>query len=319
VIASGPAKMLEFGVADETAWRVGLSCGGKIRVYRRAGRLMDPHLLRKLNAARRDRKAAIMLTDLADGRNRLIMKDDPVTGDWAAVERHSGPASPARWKSDGQRFFLNVHVPSPRMVIIGAVHISQVLAPMATMAGFDVRVIDPRTAFATPERFENVDLVADWPEDALKDRPIDPFTALVAVTHDPKIDDWPLIAALKTERVLCWCARLAQDPCTAGGAVERGGSCESEIGRIDAPIGLDIGAQSPEEIAVAILGQVIAGRKPAPHTPGKRESLSHEVRPGRAVGSRGSRAGAFAPARSGAVEEGPCADRRIWNRSGRRQ
>jgi xanthine dehydrogenase accessory factor len=236
---------------------------------------MDPHLLRKLNAARRDRKAAIMLTDLADGRNRLIMKDDPVTGDLgAAVEKAFRTGKSGTVETDGQRFFLNVHVPSPRMVIIGAVHISQALAPMATMAGFDVRVIDPRTAFATPERFENVDLVADWPEDALKDRPIDPFTALVAVTHDPKIDDWPLIAALKTGAFYVGALGSRKTHARRVERLSEAGLGESEIGRIDAPIGLDIGAQSPEEIAVAILGQVIAGlRKPVPHTPAQAEKV----------------------------------------------
>jgi xanthine dehydrogenase accessory factor len=160
------------------------------------------------------------------------------------------------------------------MVIIGAVHISQALAPMATMAGFDVRVIDPRTAFATPERFENVDLVADWPEDALKDRPIDPFTALVAVTHDPKIDDWPLIAALKTGAFYVGALGSRKTHARRVERLSEAGLGESEIGRIDAPIGLDIGAQSPEEIAVAILGQVIAAlRKPVPHTPAQAEKV----------------------------------------------
>jgi xanthine dehydrogenase accessory factor len=226
---------------------------------------MDPHLLRKLNAARRDRQAAIMLTDLADGRNRLVMKGDPIAGELGeAVEKAFRTGKSGAVEAEGQRFFLNVHVPSPRMVIIGAVHISQALAPMATMAGFDVKVIDPRTAFATPERFENVDLVADWPEDALKDRPIDAFTALVAVTHDPKIDDWPLTAALKTGAFYVGALGSRK---THGRRMERlteAGLGEAEIGRIAAPIGLDIGAQSPEEIAVAILAQVISAlRKPS--------------------------------------------------------
>jgi xanthine dehydrogenase accessory factor len=225
---------------------------------------MDPHLLRKLNAARRDRQAVIMLTDLADGRNRLVMQGDPVSGDLGdAVEKAFRTGKSTAVEAEGQRFFLNVHVPSPRMVIIGAVHISQALAPMAEMAGFDVRVIDPRTAFATPDRFENVDLIADWPEDALKDQPIDAFTALVAVTHDPKIDDWPLISALQAGAFYVGALGSRK---THARRVERltdAGLSDAEIARIAAPIGLDIGAQSPEEIAVAILAQVIAAlRKP---------------------------------------------------------
>ena len=230
---------------------------------------MDPHLLRQLNAARRDRQAAVMLTDLGDGRNRLVMKGDPVAGDLgAAIEKAFRSAKSGVVEADGQRFFLNVHVPSPRMVIIGAVHISQALAPMAQMAGFDVRVIDPRTAFATAERFSDVDLVADWPEDALKDRPIDAFTALVAVTHDPKIDDWPLISALNAEAFYVGALGSRK---THGRRVERltqAGLTEQQIARIAAPIGLDIGAQSPAEIAVAILAQVIAAlRRPSDTAP----------------------------------------------------
>ncbi|MCC0036028.1 MAG: XdhC family protein [Hoeflea sp.] len=226
---------------------------------------MDPHLLRKLNEARRERKAAIMLTDLADGRNRLVMKGDPVAGELGeAIEKAFRTGKSGTVEAEGQRFFLKVHVPSPRMVIIGAVHISQALAPMAAMAGFDVRVIDPRTAFATPERFENVDLVADWPEDALKDRPIDAFTALVAVTHDPKIDDWPLISALKTGAFYVGALGSRKTHARRVERLTEAGLGEAAIDRIAAPIGLDIGAQSPEEIAVAILAQVIAAlRKPA--------------------------------------------------------
>lgn len=220
---------------------------------------MDPHLLKKLNAARRDRQAVIMLTDLADGRNRLVMKGDPATGDLgSAIAKAFLTARSGVVEADGQRFFLNVHVPSPRMVIIGAVHISQALAPMARMAGFEVKVVDPRTAFATPERFENVDLVADWPEDALKDRPLDAFTALVAVTHDPKIDDWPLISALKAEAFYVGALGSRKTHARRVERLTEAGLSDGDIGRIAAPIGLGIGAQSPEEIAVAILAQIIA-------------------------------------------------------------
>ena len=226
---------------------------------------MDPHLLKKLNEARRARQAVIMLTDLADGRNRLVKKGDPVSGELGeAVEKAFRTGKSGAVEAEGQRFFLNVHVPAPRMVIIGAVHISQALAPMATMAGFDVRVVDPRTAFATPERFEHVELTADWPEDALKERPVDAFTALVAVTHDPKIDDWPLISALKAEAFYVGALGSRKTHARRVERLTEAGLSEAEIGRIDAPIGADIGAQSPEEIAVAILAQVIAAlRKPS--------------------------------------------------------
>lgn len=226
---------------------------------------MDPHLLRKLNAARRDRQAAIMLTDLDDGRNRLVMKGDPATGDLGtAIAKAFLAGKSGMVEAEGQRFFLNVHVPSPRMVIIGAVHISQALAPMAKMAGFDVKVIDPRTAFATPDRFENVDLAADWPEDVLKEQPLDAFTALVAVTHDPKIDDWPLISALKAEAFYVGALGSRKTHARRVERLTEAGLSDADIGRIAAPIGLSIGAQSPEEIAVAILAQTIGAlRQPS--------------------------------------------------------
>jgi xanthine dehydrogenase accessory factor len=226
---------------------------------------MDPNLLKKLNAARRARQAAVMITDLADGRDRLVMKDDPVAGALGeAVVKRFASAKSGVEEVDGRRFFLNVHVPAPRMTIIGAVHISQVLAPMAQMTGFDVRVVDPRTAFATPERFENVDLVADWPEDALKDRPIDAYTALVAVTHDPKIDDWPLIEALRNGSFYVGALGSRKTHARRVERLSAEGLSEAEIDRIAAPIGLDIGSQSPAEIAVAILAQVVGAlRRPS--------------------------------------------------------
>lgn len=226
---------------------------------------MDPHLLKKLNAARRARQAAVMITDLEDGRNRVVMKGDPLAGALGeAVAGVFASGKSGAVEIEGSRFFLNVHVPSPRMTIIGAVHISQVLAPMAQMAGFDVRVVDPRTAFATPERFDGVDLVADWPEDALKDQPIDAFTAMVAVTHDPKIDDWPLISAFKSNAFYVGALGSRKTHARRVERLTSQGVSESEIGRIAAPIGLDIGAQSPAEIAVAILAQVIGAlRRPA--------------------------------------------------------
>ena len=219
---------------------------------------MDPHVLKSLNAAKRARDAAVIVTDLEDGRDRLVRAGDHVAGGLGeAIGKAFKSGKSGVAQADGREFFLNVHIPPARMVIIGAVHISQALAPMARMAGFDVTIIDPRTAFATPERFEGSDLVADWPEGVLKDRPLDYFTALVAVTHDPKIDDYPLISALKTG---CFYVGALGSRKTHGGRVERltdAGLSEETIGRIAAPIGLPIGAASPAEIAVAVLAQVI--------------------------------------------------------------
>ncbi|MBY8915089.1 XdhC family protein [Nitratireductor sp. L1-7-SE] len=219
---------------------------------------MDPHSLKKLNALRRERQAAILLTDLGDGRDRVIGEGDTVAGalgDAVARAFRSGKSGVA--EIDGRDFFLNVHLPAPRLVVIGAVHISQALAPMAKIAGFDLTIIDPRTAFASPERFPEVALHAEWPDEALARQPLDAYTALAALTHDPKIDDPALRAAFEAE---CFYIGALGSRKTHARRVERlidAGVSGEALERIDAPIGLDIGAATPAEIAVAVLGAVI--------------------------------------------------------------
>lgn len=221
---------------------------------------MDPYLLKHLNAERAARRAALVLIDLDNGRDRLVGPKEPVDGALGdAISAAFRCGKSASIEADGRRYFLNVHVPAARLVIIGAVHISQALAPMAAMAGFDVRVIDPRSAFATAERFAGVDLVADWPAEALVEQPLDAYTALAAVTHDPKIDDDALAAALEAG---CFYVGALGSRKTHAKRVERlraAGLEDHDLERISAPIGLDIGAANPAEIAVAILAEAIAG------------------------------------------------------------
>lgn len=220
---------------------------------------MDPFTLKKLNLARRARKAAVLLTDLSDGRDRVIEEGDPVAGELGEVISKAFRSGKAEQLSiGGSNFFINPHLPEPRMVIIGAVHISQMLAPMARLAGFEIIIIDPRTAFATDARFGGFTLHAEWPEVILSAEPLDRYTALVAVTHDPKIDDGAILAALKAK---CIYVGALGSRKTQGARVERllaAGAKANEIARIKAPIGLNIGATSPAEIAVAILAEVIA-------------------------------------------------------------
>lgn len=219
---------------------------------------MRIEILKQLNEATRARRAAILVTDLASGEDRLALEGEALEGVSAeALNKAFLSGKSGLVEEEGRSFFLNVHVPPPRIVVIGAVHISQALAAMAPAAGFDLEIIDPRTAFATPERFAGVKLTADWPEDVLKDAPLDAFTALVAVTHDPKIDDYPLVSALKTG---CFYIGALGSRKTHAKRVERlkeAGCTDAQIARISAPIGLDIGASTPGEIAVAILGDII--------------------------------------------------------------
>jgi len=216
--------------------------------------------LRRLNAARAAREAAVLITDTTTGAERLIVEKDGYDGDplrdEIAARLRSGASGPVT-TAEGHSVFMTVSMPPPRIVLIGAVHISQALAPMARLAGFDMTIIDPRTAFATPERFPDVPLIAEWPEGAIPKVGLDRFTALAALTHDPKIDDGALVAALAAG---CFYVGALGSRKTHGRRLERlreAGVGEAALATIRAPIGLPIGAQSPAEIAIAILAEII--------------------------------------------------------------
>jgi xanthine dehydrogenase accessory factor len=213
--------------------------------------------LKQLNDARRGRRAVVVVTDTVTGAERIVRGED-AESDPLAVELAKRLRSGRSGMLEDGRTFLTVHMPPPRLVIVGAVHISQALAPMAKLAGFEVTIIDPRTAFATAERFSEVELLAEWPEEALKARPLDAYTALTALTHDPKIDDFPIAAALAARSFYVGALGSRK---THGKRIERliaRGASASDLERIHAPIGVDIGAQSPAEIAVAILAEVVS-------------------------------------------------------------
>lgn len=228
---------------------------------------MEIALLKALNAARRDRRAAVVATDLETGRSILIVEGDALEGrvsDEIAARLRSGKSGLVT--VDGRSWFFNAHLPPPRIVVIGAVHISQVLAPMAALAGYSVKIIDPRTAFATSERFADIELIAEWPQDELERQPLDRFTALVAVTHDPKIDDPGIMAALKAD---CFYIGALGSRKTHAKRLERllaAGFSAKDTDRISAPIGLDIGAATPAEIAVAVLADIIQALRRRPLT-----------------------------------------------------
>ena len=216
-------------------------------------------ILEALNAERLARRAAALVTPLKGGEVRLVKASDVASdplGEEIAARFRSGQSGIV--ETPQGEVFLTISVPPPRLVVIGAVHITQALAPMAAIAGFDVTIIDPRTAFATPERFPDATLVADWPEDVLKKRPFDAYTALAAVTHDPKIDDIPIIAALKAGSFYVGALGSRKTHAKRVDRLTAAGVSAEDIARIKAPIGLDIGGRSPAEIAVSVLAQVIA-------------------------------------------------------------
>ena len=218
---------------------------------------MKLDVLVRLNKARAERRAAIIVTDIASGDDRLVVEDDGYAGDPLAADLAARFRSGASGLVAEGSAFLTVHVPPPRLIVIGAVHISQALAPMARLAGFDMTIVDPRTAFATPERFPDVPLIAEWPDAALPRIGLDAFTGLAALTHDPKIDDGALTAALDAK---CFYVGALGSRKTHGRRLERlaaAGVSQEALARIHAPIGVAIGAQSPAEIAVSILAEVI--------------------------------------------------------------
>lgn len=221
---------------------------------------MDPHSLKTVNAERRARRAVILMTDMRAGVDRIVRENeaDTIGGELGEAVRNAFHTGVSQTVNVGEKScFLNVYMPQPRLVVIGAVHISQALAPMAKIAGYPVEIIDPRTAFASAERFPDTEFSAEWPEDALKMRPLDPYCALAAVTHDPKIDDFALKAALDAG---CFYVGALGSRKTHAKRVERllaTGVPADQIERIHAPIGVNIGALTPAEIAVSILAQVV--------------------------------------------------------------
>ena len=222
-------------------------------------------LLKTLNEERKARRAAILVTDMASGEQRLVKGADIAADPLADLLDQALRAGKSRSaEHDGKQLFLTVQAPPVRIFCIGAVHISQALAPMAKLTGFDLTVIDPRTAFATPERFPDAPVLADWPQNVLPGLGLDQYTGVCLLTHDPKIDDPALIAALKAE---CFYIGALGSRKTHAKRVERmmaEGFGEDALKRIHAPIGLDIGSVSPAEIAVSVLGEIIAALRKKP-------------------------------------------------------
>jgi xanthine dehydrogenase accessory factor len=246
-LEDGRHRLLEFGVSDDDAFAVGLACGGTIRVLvDPVGATMPEDVLAELVAARAAREPVACEIDLAAGTRRLVRGAHP---DRMRMDR-SG--------FEGEDLFVAVHNPPLRLIIVGAVHIAQALVPMARIAGYDPVLIDPRDGFADEGRFPGERILSDWPDEAVAALGLDARTALVLLTHDPKLDDPALVAALRAD--VFYIGALGSTR-THAKRVERltaAGFSEAEIGRIHAPIGLDIGAADPAEIAVSVLAEMTA-------------------------------------------------------------
>jgi xanthine dehydrogenase accessory factor len=215
--------------------------------------------LAELNAERAARRPAIVVLDTANGDQRLVKaKDIPADPLRNELSKQLRMGTSGMIEVDGKKLFINVYAPTARLVIIGAVHISQALAPLARSLGYDVTVVDPRTAFASPERFPDVPLIAEWPDVALPPLNVDHYTAFVAVTHDPKIDDPALLHAFERDCFYIGALGSRKTHAKRGDRLRAQGAADADIARIHAPIGLNIGAVSPSEIAVAIMAEITA-------------------------------------------------------------
>lgn len=247
-LKAGTHQVLEYGVSDGDAFSVGLACGGTIRILvEPVGGSLPVALLEQLVAAQDARRAVAYEIDLETGQGQLVEQGyaERMRMDRSGME-------------EGSSRFVAVHNPPLRLVVVGAVHIAQALVPMAQIAGYDPVVIDPRAAFASPERFPNVTLLEDWPDEAVEGLGLDARCAVVLLTHDPKLDDPALQAALRED---CFYIGALGSKRTHASRVERmqaAGFETAAIDRIHGPVGLDIGAAGPAEIAVAILAEMTA-------------------------------------------------------------
>ncbi|MCB1333153.1 MAG: XdhC family protein, partial [Roseivivax sp.] len=242
----GQPRELEFGVSDQDAFAVGLACGGTIRVLvEPVGTVLPEDMLADLVAARAARKPVAYVADLEAKTRRL----DTTGHETRFRMDRSG-------FEEDSRTFVTIHNPPLRLIVVGAVHIAQALVPMARIAGYDPVIVDPREAFASEARFPGETLLHDWPDDAVASLGLDGRTALCLLTHDPKLDDPALEKALGAGVFYIGALGSTRTHAKRVARLVEKGFTEAQIARIHGPIGLDIGAASPAEIAVSILAEM---------------------------------------------------------------
>ncbi len=235
IMKENKTELMEFGVADEDAWSVGLSCGGKISVFVCPRNRIERGLFQKVCNVKNSRESITLECDIRKGSISIINN-----------------------KTTESENVFNIEVTAkPRVLIVGAVHISQHLIPMAKEAGFDVVLIDPRSHFGTRERFPDVEVSNDWPDEALKKVKLGDKDCLVTLTHDPKIDDPALQIALASPLFSICCLGSKRTHAARKNRLLNSGITEQQFDRIHGPAGLDINAKTPAEIAVSILAELI--------------------------------------------------------------
>ena len=266
VIATGKPKAIDFGVEDNMAWAVGLACGGAIRIFVESvegnGHPVPGGLLPRLVSDIEARRKVALVTHLATGEHSLAHTPGDLGQELApALDDAFRRDKSVAVSGNSGEIFINVFNPTIRLIIVGAVHVAQPLVPMARALGYDVAIVDPRSAFATEERFGDARILREWPDEALPRIGIDGRTALIVLTHDPKIDDPALICALSSDAFYVGALGSRK---THAKRVERllaAGVAAADIERIHAPIGLNIGAEGTAEIAVSIIAEITAVRR----------------------------------------------------------
>lgn len=254
-LSDGECRVLEYGVADQDAFAVGLACGGNIRILVEpvgVGNGPDIPTIEALAEAHAARRAIGYQVDLHTWQRRLI----------APEPEHAAMFAQDKSAVEGDTFTL-VFNPPLKMIIVGAVHVSQTLAAIARMAGYGVHIVDPRKSFASAERFPEDEIMDLWPDEALAQIGTDARTAIVTLTHDPKLDNPALETALRGEAFYIGSLGSTRTHAKRVAHLKQAGFSDAEIARIHAPVGLDIGSSSPAEIAVAIIAEITQNlRKP---------------------------------------------------------
>jgi xanthine dehydrogenase accessory factor len=289
IMDTGVSRLLEFGVTDETAWDVGLACGGKIEVFVEAltppvGRGVTRAMLEAVLEARRAKRPVVLITPLDGSSHKLVSLADPESGVPPAMIATSASGSGAMRLDDilsaaivdvarrdqaevfdalGAARLLEPQLPPLRLVIVGAVHVAQPLAEMARLTGFAVTIVDPRRAFATAARFPGQTLVVGWPDAAIAELAPDARTSVVTLTHDPKLDDPALVAALATPAFYVGCLGSKKTHAARRTRLGELGVAAAALDRLRGPVGLAINARTPSEIAVSILAEIVAALRGA--------------------------------------------------------
>ena len=272
VLKGAPPRLLRFGVADETAWAVGLACGGSIEVFVEA---LDPSVFASLREAVRLDEPLALATVIAGPAPQLgghaVLRaggaaagslEGPVrTAAAAALAEALATSRPARVAVAGGELFVDVLRPLPTLVVVGGVHIAVALVALARTLGFRTVIVDPRPAFANPERFPHADRIESaWPDEALKALGLTSSTAVAVLTHDPKLDDPALRAALPSAAFYVGALGSRNTQAKRRKRLLEAGLTEAQVDRLRAPIGLDLGGRSPEEIALSVMAEVVAAR-----------------------------------------------------------